>query len=131
MQPGLVVVLVLSLAIGIRLIAGSLDGDRLESYLRQRGAKLRSRKWSPFGRGWFGERNARIYEIEYEDRDGNVRAATVKTSMFSGVYLTDDRLVRRSAHRAAPNVPATQPADDVERLRAENARLKAELTRRS
>ncbi len=127
----MIVVFVLALALGVRLIAGSLDGDRLETYLRERGAKLRKRHWAPFGKGWFGEHSDRIYEIEYEDRDGNVRAATVKTSMFSGVYLTEDRIVRRIADRTAQGGAQRDPAaDEVERLRAENARLKAELTKR-
>lgn len=116
-----------AIAILLRLMAGSMDGDRIDSYVRQRGGRLRSKSWAPFGKGWLGEKNDRIYEIEYETGDGEVRRATVKTSMLSGVYFTDDRPVRRG-HKAQDD---SAPADEAAALRAENARLKAELDRPS
>ena len=61
--------------------------------------------------------------IEYENRDGEIRRATVKTSLFRGVYLTGDRVVR---HRQDSPPPAP---DEAERLRAENARLATEIER--
>lgn len=79
--------------------------------------------WSPFGRGWFGEKNDRIYEVRYKDRMGNIHQATVKTSMLSGVYFTDDRIVQQ--------VNLDKP--DVIDLELENARLReriAELEKR-
>lgn len=115
-----IILLVVAAAITIRLIAGSMDGERIASYLSERGGKLRKKHWAPFGKGWFGEKNDRIYEVEYENRDGEIRRATVKTSLFSGVYLTGDRIVRRREH-AAPT--------DIDQLRAENARLAAEVER--
>jgi hypothetical protein len=124
---GIIALLLVAVVVGIRLIAGSLDGDRIEAYVRDRGGKLRSRRWTPLGKGWFGESSDRIYAIEWEDRDGNRRAATAKTSMFTGVYLTEDRIVRRRSDR---DEKAADAASEVERLREENARLKAELTRR-
>lgn len=123
MEPVALVLFAIAIAVVIRLIAGSMDGDRIANYVRERGGKLRKKHWAPFGKGWFGEKNDRIYEVEYENRDGEIRRATVKTSMFSGVYLTGDRAVHR------PGSP-TKPADDeAERLRAENARLVAEVER--
>jgi hypothetical protein len=104
-----------------------LDGDRIGEYVRQRGGKLLTKRWSPFGRGWFGERSDRIYEITYEDRDRNRRASTVKTSMFTGVYFTGDHIVHR-----ARDADASPPPEEGElaRLRAENARLRDRLAKR-
>ena len=124
MEPIGILFAVAAVAIVLRLMAGSMDGDRIDSYVRERGGKLRSKSWAPFGKGWLGEKSDRIYEIEYETRDGEVRQATVKTSMLTGVYFTDDRSVRRERTSLAPT-------DEASALRAENARLKAELDRLS
>ncbi len=93
MEPVLIVIGIVILAVVIRLIAGSFDGERVERYLRDQGFELVDRSWAPFGPGWFGEKDSRIYEIIYKDRDGRVHRAHVKTSMMSGVYLTHDRIV--------------------------------------
>ncbi len=81
----------------LRIIAGSFDGERVEEYIRDRGCELIDKSWDPFGPGWFGEKNSRIYEIVYRDRDGKVHRAHVKTSMLSGVYLTNDQIVEDKA----------------------------------
>ncbi|MEZ4699457.1 MAG: hypothetical protein R2834_03925 [Rhodothermales bacterium] len=107
-----------------RLIAGSLEGNRVKEYIGSQGGELLESKWSPFGRGWFGEKSDRIYEIRYRDRTGSLHEATVKTSMFSGVYLTEDRIVQ-PGNLSTPTLP------DLER---ENARLRqriAELEKRN
>jgi hypothetical protein len=64
----------------------SLDKDRIAAYLAERGSRIVSINWAPFGKGWFGEKNDRIYEVVYYDRDGHQHWATCKTSLFSGVY---------------------------------------------
>ena len=99
----LLVFLFIGLAIAIRLIAGSMDEDRVGDYVRSRGGRLLSKEWAPFGRGWVGEKDSRIYNVTYEDAEGALHEATCKTSAFSGVYFTEDRVVRRPP--AAP-VPA-------------------------
>ena len=80
-------------AVLIRLAAGSFDGERVEQYIRDMDCELIDKSWDPFGPGWFGEKESRIYEIVYRDRDGRVHRAHVKTSMLSGVYLTNDRII--------------------------------------
>lgn len=105
------------LAIVIRLMAGTIDGERVERYLRARGCKLVDRSWEPFGPGWFGEKDSRIYQVIYEDPQGNVHRAHVKTSLFSGVYLTHDHIVAETG---------ASPAGE-EALRAENERLRQRL----
>lgn len=122
MTAGGVILGVLAIAIVFRLLAGGLDGDRIDAYLAERGCEVLDRSWAPFGTGWFGEKNDRIYEVVYRDRQGATRRATVKTSMFSGVYLTEDRVVE--------GPPPRDEGKTVAELRAENERLRARLEAR-
>ncbi len=110
------VLLAAAVAVIARLVAGGFDGDRVEAYVQQRGWELVDRSWDPFGPGWFGEKDSRIYQIVYRDERGDLHRAHVKTSMFSGVYLTNDEVVESGA----PDSPATGAGD----LEAENARLR-------
>lgn len=112
-----------------RLMAGSMDKGRVHEYVASRGGRLLDQRWTPFGSGWFGEKNARIYQVVYEDTEGNRHRATVKTSMLSGVYLTNDEIIQNRAARASldaqPSGQASaEPHDD---LAAENARLRARI----
>lgn len=111
-------VLVIFLIVGVVgwMISRVMDSDRVKSYIEERGGQLLEKRWSPFGRGWYGDTN-RVYEVRYVDRDGNEHRATCKTSLFSGVYWTDDEIVRR-AERA-----------DARSLEEENARLRQEIER--
>lgn len=113
----------------IRLFAGGLDGDRVGDYIRGQGGELLDSKWSPFGRGWFGEKNDRIYEVRYRDRSGNVHEATVKTSMLSGVYFTEDRIVAPAVAKPTSQSESTedQPELEVAELERENERLRARI----
>ena len=120
MEPVLLILLAVGLAIGLRLVAGAMDSDRIESYMKQNGWTVIDRNWEPFGPGWFGTKNSRIYRVVYRDRDGDVREAHVKTSILSGVYLTEDRILER----AEPPEP-----DRMTALETENERLRAKLRR--
>lgn len=118
-----IIVVFAVIGIVIRLVAGGMDGDRVGRYIHSQGGQLLDSQWSPFGRGWFGEKNDRIYKVRYRDRFGNIHEATAKTSMFSGVYFTEDRIIQ-------PAAPANPHSRDLE---GENARLRkriAELERR-
>jgi hypothetical protein len=119
MPEFLLVVLVCVVLLGLRLFAGGLDRGRVKEYVESRGGTLIESSWTPFGRGWFGERGDRIYTIRYVDRDGNEHEAHCKTSMWSGVYLSEDRIVRHAPRRR----------DQPGALEAENQRLRAELDR--
>lgn len=116
------------IALCVRLIAGLLDGNRIDGYVRERGGRVLDRSWAPFGRGWFGEKDSRIYQVTYRDREGNVRRASCKTSMFSGVYFTDDVVVRPVA-KAEPKPRTATGKRSVEELEAENRRLREEVAR--
>ncbi len=78
----------LALWLVLRLIEGRFDRSRIADYIAQGGGTVVRIEWNPFGRGWFGERKNRIYEVTYRTRQGKTVTATCKTSMFSGVYWT-------------------------------------------
>jgi hypothetical protein len=106
-------------ALIIRLIAGSVDHDRVEEYISERGGRVIEKNWSPFGKGWFGSENERIYEVKYEDKDGNIHKATCKTSLFSGVYFTQDEIVELAGN--------TGTMDRETELEIENRQLKQQI----
>ena len=115
----------IALAILIRLAAGDMDEDRVRAYIKERGGRLISSGWAPFGKGWVGERSDRIYEVRFVDCDGNEHEATCKTSMYTGVYFTEDRIVS-SGER-----PTQEPQDGsrLTEIELENRRLRDELKR--
>ncbi|HEX5105805.1 MAG TPA: hypothetical protein VFV87_18435 [Pirellulaceae bacterium] len=124
------------LAIAIRIVAGAFDQSRIAEYIQSRGGRVVSVQWSPFGRGWFGEKNDRIYEVVYYDADGLQHFATCKTSLFSGVYWTEDRVShakpqwfdKANATSQEPFIQGIEFLDDGD-LRDENRRLKEEVAR--
>jgi hypothetical protein len=124
-HPGLIFLLLIPLAIGVaivfRLIAGSMDRERLRQYVEGRGGKVIYATWAPFGPGWFGGNKERIYQVRYLDHDDNVHEAYARTSMWTGVYFTEDHIIQYG------KPPIDE--EDVETLGEENARLRAELAR--
>jgi len=120
------VFIVIAVVIAIRLIAGSLNHERIKEYIANKGGKVKDIQWDPFGPGWFGEKSDAIYQIKYLDRDGNEHLAHCKTSMFSGVYLTGDKIVKRNSQE---NQPQENPSNDPLSLEEENRRLKEEIRR--
>ena len=80
--------------------------------------------WQPFGRGWFGEKGDRIYEVEYTDRDGASHSASCKTSMFSSVYFTDDLTTS-----GVQPLAITRADREIATLVRGNQRLRAEIER--
>jgi hypothetical protein len=92
MDP-LLIFIFIGFIILFRLAAGHFDSIRIKEEVTSKGGQLISKVWSPFGKGWLGEKNSRIYKIEYLDRDGNHRQAFVKTSALGGVYFNDDKII--------------------------------------
>jgi hypothetical protein len=112
----------IAVAIGIRLIAGSMDRERIREYVEGRGGKVIDTTWAPFGPGWLGGGGKeRIYKVRYIDRDDNVHDAFARTNMWSGVYFTEDQIVEY----AKPPIDE----EEVESLEEENRRLHAEVER--
>src|SRR5687768_1769302 len=91
---GEILILFIIGAIVVWFLARAMDSNRVKEYVEARGGKLLQKRWAPFGKGWLGEKSDRIYEVRYLDKDGNVHQASCKTSMWSGVYWTEDRIVR-------------------------------------
>ncbi len=77
-------------AIAWRIFMGRLDRARIGNEVARFGGTVLSVTWNPFGRGWFGERSDRIYEVLYQTRSGSTVTATCKTSMTTGVYWSSD-----------------------------------------
>ena len=136
--PGLFIFGIIAVAILFRVAAGSIDHQRVREYVEGRGGKLLSCEWAPFGRGWFGEKSDRIYEVRYRDRDGNLHWATCKTSMWTGVYWTEDNISQYAERNAGPAAPeddrqyVASLEDENRRLMAleeENRRLREEVER--
>jgi hypothetical protein len=117
----LVILVVIGIAIAFRLFAGSMDRARLRQYVETRGGRVIDATWAPFGPGWFGGNKERIYQVRYLDHDGNVHEAYARTSMWTGVYFTEDQIIQRS------KPPIGQ--EEAESLEEENARLRSELER--
>ncbi|MGD0516055.1 MAG: hypothetical protein ABSA26_00845 [Thermoguttaceae bacterium] len=111
----------IGIAIVIRLVAGSIDTGRIESYVSQQGWTLLDKSWDPFGPGWFGEKDSRIYQIVYRDSEGDIHKAHVKTSLLSGVYLTNDHVVERDKKATA------EGSETDEDLQQENERLRRKI----
>lgn len=135
MEPLTVFSLFLLFALGIRLVAGSMDGERIERDLLSKDLKLTSCSWSPFAPGWFGRSGSRGYKIDYRDQDGARYTAFVSTSMLGGVYIRDERRLmgspttikasrEASKERDLQAVVSGRMAADLER---ENARLRARI----
>jgi hypothetical protein len=106
---------VVLLVVGIALWIGSMsmDKNRIAAYVEERGGRIVSIDWAPFGKGWFGEKNDRIYEVVYYDREGNQHWATCKTSLFSGVYWTEDRVTHGKSGWYDSVSPGNQPGNPL------------------
>jgi hypothetical protein len=128
MEVLLVVVAIIFLAFVFRLVAGGMDHGRVHGYISERGGRTIHVHWNPFGKGWFGEKNARIYRVRYEDADGNIHQATCKTSLLAGVYFTEDQIVSRTGETNAASREA-QLEQENRRLRQQLERLRAERGR--
>lgn len=98
-------------------MAGAFDTDRIAEHFNKDGREFISKEWAPFGKGWFGEKSDRIYIVKYKDNDGHLHQAYCKTSMFSGVYITDDQIIEYNS----------QATTDAEALKEENEKLKEEI----
>jgi hypothetical protein len=147
-MPGLLLVLIaVVVSVGIWIISASADRRRIADYIEQRGGRVVSIAWAPFGKGWFAEKNDRIYEVVYYDSEGNQHFASAKTSMWSGVYWTEDRITYPKSKWVESLSPGNQPGrpmisqipqtmpppalgaegEELRRLREENAQLRERL----
>jgi hypothetical protein len=91
---GFAVLAILAVVAGVGMwaLSMSMDKGRIAEYVQQRGGRIVSISWAPFGKGWFGEKEERLYEVVYYDAEGDQHFATAKTSLWTGVYWTEDRV---------------------------------------
>ena len=116
-----IVIIVIMLIIAIRIIAGWLDDGWIKGYLSERNCTLIEKKWQPFGPGWFGEKDSRIYEVTYRDAEGNIHQAYTKVSLFSGVYFTEDRITQKKPYDAPiPQEPHATTANREREQKPQN-----------
>ena len=127
MDSYFLVFIVIVIVIIIRVVAGSFDAGRIEAYLSDRKCTLLEKKWVPFGPGWFGEKDSRIYEVVYRDAQGHVHQAHVKTSWLSGVYLTNERVIKENPNpQPVEKIVSREPRPEVDEMTMLGKRL-AEL----
>lgn len=111
-----------------RLLADSMDRERVREYVTRTGGELLETHWAPFGPGWFGEKSDRIYSVRFRDRSGCIHEAHVKTSLMTGVYMTNDTIVSCPQPKAEPPRPKHLDASaQQETVEQEKARLRKRL----
>ena len=74
------------LAALVRILCDRADRRRIHSEAAKLRREVLDISWEFFGRGWFGEKNDRIYRVTVRGRKGRDQVYSCKTSMFSGVY---------------------------------------------
>lgn len=116
--PALILPAVLLLVVVLRVLADRWDRERIRRDVDARGGRVLDITWKPFGRGWFGEKSDRVYLVDWEDAARAAHRSWCKTSMFSGVFWTEDEGGAGPAR-----------GGELERLREENRRLREELAR--
>ncbi len=97
------------------------DEARITDHLHRKNSEFISKEWRPFGKGWLSGGIDRIYQVDYYNEQGQLCEMTVKTSVLSGVYYTNDRVVQ-----------IVRPEDELvleelDDLRDENRLLRLEL----
>ena len=111
-------VFIIIIGVAVRLLVGSCNHARIKWYIESKSGNVLDIQWVPFGPGWFGSQYDYIYRVHFRDCYGNDHLAYCKTSMFAGVYLTEDKIVGTKL----------QPQDSIS-LEDENRRLKEEIRR--
>ena len=99
------------------------DEARIIDHLRQGGGEFISKEWKPFGKGWLSGGIDRIYLVDYYNEAGQLCEVTIRTSALSGVYYTNDRIIR------SPVPEDSLMLEELEDLRDENRHLRLELKR--
>lgn len=110
--------LVIPLIVAVRVVADRMDRSRIRDDVGERGGVVEDITWHPFGRGWFGEKSDRIYEVAWTDSESASHVSWCKTSLFTGVYWSEDRFPsRRGREFAALEMENRRLRDELERAR--------------
>lgn len=123
------IVLGLAVGLGIRIVAGILDKQRIEAEIVAKGGQIVSIRWTPFAKGWLGSKNERLYEVVWTDKAEVRHCATVKTAMLAGNYFADSVTTRRSSPDVVQSDTSLmtknqQLQQEVDRLRRELEQLR-------
>ena len=87
---GLIIVLVISIILTFRFyILAGMDKERIASEIEKYGHSVDKISWNPFGRGWFGEKGERYYDVKYTSNNGQTVETGCKTSLLTGVFWTE------------------------------------------
>lgn len=73
-----------------RVVTQWLDRRRIVDSLSADGSRLEDLDLALFGPGWFGAQGGRTYTVRFRDRDGREHLRSCRTSLFAGVYFTDE-----------------------------------------
>lgn len=114
------------LFIGLWILTINLDKNRVCKYIEANGHSVLTVRWRLFGHGWMSESSKdgggnRIYEVEYRDLYGNTHHVWVKTAMFSGVFLSEDKITVHATNAGHPMTAEEKVAMLEEELRKARA----------
>lgn len=90
MSSGIIFVFIAG--VGVWLIVFLICRAAAKSAIEEKGNTIISIRWAPFGYGWFGEKDAIIFKIRYEDIEGRLHTTYCKSGLLSGVYFSKDEI---------------------------------------
>jgi len=108
----------------------TMNRSRIRDYFKERQCEVISINWEPFGAGWAGDKNS-IYQVRYYDKKRQVKEVTVKTALFSGVYVTNDKTLQGYAkHEAESDIDdqVLVEEEEIEAIELEIERLQKKLS---
>lgn len=125
--------------VGITL-GPSYNRKKISEEITKNGGALHQADWQAFGNNWAFDRYSN-YVVTYKDKYGNIKRATAKTMLGSGVYFGNEETLLEATENATPaaannetHVPTNfsfndwnsvdKLQDEVRRLELENAELK-------
>jgi hypothetical protein len=73
-----------------RFILEHFDRRRIRTYLQARSVTLQDLNLALFVPGWGDNDRGRTYVLRVRDRDGNELEVACRTSLFGGVYFSDE-----------------------------------------
>lgn len=98
--------ILLVILIASRLIAGSIDGERVSRHIRDLEGTVLDREWKLFGPKWWKRRDSRSYRITYRCRNNRMRRGHVSVCRKGEVRLNTHSIIGDS--RFIPHGPGSR-----------------------